>query len=272
MSRCPICGKDTVLDMYIVIGGGRNVCRECYTNYHLFDGGEISFQEFITTETDSIFLDRMKKELNIKEEKELLEKEPCDFCGKTNDTMKFLKYKDHSLILCSNCKNKFEFLTNYDYLDTNLDNNALEKILASFKNWALSIDTNNSSIRGKEVILSLQDKYSAIINKWYALMVTTGYNFENYTISKYLGIVNAECIIGTGLFSEMSSTFHDTFGTESKVVKSKLSRAKSIALDRLKLKAVSEDADGIIGIDYDIITLKNDTIVVSVNGTIVKIQ
>lgn len=272
MSRCPICGKDTVLNMYIVIGGGRNVCRDCYTNYHLFDDGKISFQEFITTETDCIFLDRMKKDLDIKEEKELLESEPCDFCGKTNATMKLVKYKEHSLILCSDCKKKFEFITNYDYLDTNFDNDAIEKILTSFKNWTLSLDTNKSSTRGKEIILYLQDKYSSIINKMHALIVTTGYNFENYTISKYLGIVNAECIIGTGLFSEMSSTFHDTLGSESKVVKSKLSRAKSMALDRLKLKAVSEDADGIIGIDYDIITLKNDTIVVSVNGTMVKIQ
>lgn len=102
--------------------------------------------------------------------------------------------------------------------------------------------------------------------------VTTGYNFEGYKITKYLGIVTNEALVGTGIISELSSQFNDGMGTESSINKSKLSKSKQIALKRLMEDALIIGANAIIGIDYDIMTFSNNTIVTSINGTAVYIE
>ncbi|WP_022755976.1 heavy metal-binding domain-containing protein [Butyrivibrio fibrisolvens] len=108
--------------------------------------------------------------------------------------------------------------------------------------------------------------------RFLSLKLTTGYNFEGYRITDYLGVNDSECLIGTGMFSEFSRGVSDFLGTESGMMKSKLSDAKKTALARLKEKAVGNGANAIIGINYDILTLQDHTIVVSVNGTFVKIE
>ncbi|MBE5824026.1 MAG: YbjQ family protein [Butyrivibrio sp.] len=107
--------------------------------------------------------------------------------------------------------------------------------------------------------------------RFLSLKLTTGYNFEGYKITDYLGVSDSECLIGTGMFSEFSRGVSDFLGTESGMMKSKLSDAKRTALARLKEKAVETDANAIIGISYDILTLQDHTIVVSANGTLVRI-
>lgn len=104
------------------------------------------------------------------------------------------------------------------------------------------------------------------------MLFSTGYNFEGYKIVEYCDIVSAETVLGTGMFSELSLAVNDFLGTSSNAYQSKLANAKKDAQDKLKVVAASCGANAVIGIDFDILTLGNNAIVVSANGTAVKIE
>lgn len=103
-------------------------------------------------------------------------------------------------------------------------------------------------------------------------MTTTGYNFEGYRITEYLGIRSGEIVLGTGLFSEMLASVTDIFGEQSNVMTSKLTTAKQYALNRLIENCVAVGANAVIGVDLDMMTLAQNQMVVCANGTAVKIE
>lgn len=39
------------------------------------------------------------------------------------------------------------------------------------------------------------------------ILMTSGYNFEGYTISNYLGVYSGECALGTGFLSTLGGKF-----------------------------------------------------------------
>lgn len=98
---------------------------------------------------------------------------------------------------------------------------------------------------------------------------TTGYNFEGYAIIEYKNIVTSEVVLGTGFLSELSSQLNDLIGTTSGTFENKLSKAKVMALNKVIEKATSIGANALIGVSYDMMTLSNNMLVVSVNGTAV---
>lgn len=101
---------------------------------------------------------------------------------------------------------------------------------------------------------------------------STGYNFEGYKIIDYKDIISSEVVLGTGFFSEVSAQIDDFFGTTSSPYEKKISDAKKVAKDKLVLEAVEIGANAVIGIDFDIMTIGNNMIVVSANGTAVIIE
>ena len=112
-------------------------------------------------------------------------------------------------------------------------------------------------------------EYQRLLN---SVMATTGYNFEGHNIIKYNGIISSESSVETGFLSEIFIEAADFWGDESKIYTSKLSKAKAQALTRLKHNALCTNSNAIIGIDFDIYTMSNNTIVVSANGTAVTID
>jgi len=103
-------------------------------------------------------------------------------------------------------------------------------------------------------------------------MLTTGYNFEGYKITKYKGIVSGEVLLGTGLFSEFSADISDIFGTESTLFSDKLENAKKISLKKLVGKSIEAGGNAIIGVDFDYISIGRNMIGVAANGTSVIIE
>lgn len=101
---------------------------------------------------------------------------------------------------------------------------------------------------------------------------TTGYNFEGYVITDYKNVVNGEVVLGTGFLSELSGQVNDFFGSSSGTFEGKISKAKNMALDNVIAKALMLGANALIGIDFDIMTLSNNMIAVSTNGTAVVIE
>lgn len=101
---------------------------------------------------------------------------------------------------------------------------------------------------------------------------TTGYNFEKYEITDYKEIVSGEIVLGTGIISELGGEINDLFGTTASGYQGKLAQAKNTALHIIRDKALSLGANALIGIDFDIMTIANNMIVVSANGTAVVIE
>lgn len=104
------------------------------------------------------------------------------------------------------------------------------------------------------------------------IMITSGFNFENYAITKYLGFCSGECVLGTGFLSSLGASIADFLGSTSTLYEGKLENAKSSALEELYSKAHSLGANAIIGVDVDYTTFSSDIMGVIANGTAVKIE
>lgn len=104
------------------------------------------------------------------------------------------------------------------------------------------------------------------------IMLTSGFNFEGYRITKYIGFISGECALGTGFLSSMDAGIADFFGSTSNIYEEKLSKAKSMALNELKTLAEGKGANAIIGVDVNYTTFSADIMGVAANGTAVKIE
>lgn len=43
------------------------------------------------------------------------------------------------------------------------------------------------------------------------ILMTTGFNFDGFTINQYIGVFSGECALGTGFLSSLGSDFSDVF-------------------------------------------------------------
>lgn len=118
----------------------------------------------------------------------------------------------------------------------------------------------------------IKQKQEEIIKQKQELLVTTGYNFEGYRITKYLNLVHGEIVLGTGIFSELDAGLSDLFGGASTSFGGKLTKAKQIAQENMSVNALVLGANAIIGVDFDVTTFSNNMIAVSANGTAVVIE
>lgn len=98
-------------------------------------------------------------------------------------------------------------------------------------------------------------------------MLTTGYDFEGYTISEYHGLVSGECVLGSGLISYLEASITNTLGMETSGYSEKMRTAKQLALDEMIKQSVSLGGNSIIGISYSISNLLSNMIGISVDGT-----
>jgi len=104
------------------------------------------------------------------------------------------------------------------------------------------------------------------------LMLTSGFNFEGYKITQYIGFYSGECALGTGFLSSLDAGIADFLGSNSDMYEEKLSKAKSMAISELKNLAVAHGANAIIGVDVDYTSFSSDIMGVVANGTAVKIE
>ena len=103
-------------------------------------------------------------------------------------------------------------------------------------------------------------------------MLTTGFSFEGYHISEYLGIVTGETIMGTGYFSDLSASISDLFGVEASEYSEKLRAAKQAVLKIMIKNSTDLGGNAIIGISYELMTFSGNMMGVSVTGTAVRAE
>lgn len=119
---------------------------------------------------------------------------------------------------------------------------------------------------------AIEDEKNAIKSRFLNHLLTTSFSFEGYSITKYIGLVSGETVIGTGYFSNIEANISDIFGVVSTEYSEKIKKAKAIALNDMITESTEKGGNAIIGISYDIITFNRDMIGVSVNGTSVTVE
>lgn len=115
----------------------------------------------------------------------------------------------------------------------------------------------------------IEKQYSELKVK---IMLTTGNNFEGYNIIDYCGVKSGSIVLGTGFLSEFSASLSDLSGTKDNRMGKKMEEAKAMATNTLIENCIYAGGNAIIGVGYDIMTIGNNMIVVSANGTSVKIE
>jgi uncharacterized protein YbjQ (UPF0145 family) len=87
------------------------------------------------------------------------------------------------------------------------------------------------------------------------MIITTTSVIEGKPVQEYLGIINAQSIIGANIFKDIFAGLRDVFGGRSKTYERVLEEAKEDALRELTQKAQSMGANGILAVDLDFETV-----------------
>ena len=103
------------------------------------------------------------------------------------------------------------------------------------------------------------------------ILLSTTSVIENRPVSRYLGIVTGEAIIGANVFRDMFATVRDIVGGRSATYEKGLAEAREIALGEMRQKAVALGANAVIAVDldYEVLGSNNGMLMVSASGTAV---
>lgn len=102
------------------------------------------------------------------------------------------------------------------------------------------------------------------------LMSTTSI-VEGKPVSRYLGVVTGEAIIGANVFRDMFAVVRDIVGGRSATYEKGLAEAREVAMSEMEKKAQELGANAVIGIDidYEVLGQNNGMLMVAVSGTAV---
>ena len=102
------------------------------------------------------------------------------------------------------------------------------------------------------------------------LMSTTSV-LDGKPVSKYLGVVTGEAIIGANIFRDMFAAVRDIVGGRSGTYEKALNEAREVAMGEMQRRAQELGANAVIGIDldYEVLGQNNGMLMVSVSGTAV---
>ena len=210
----------------------------------------------------------------------------CGICGKKIgliDSGVSFSFEMKDISVCMKCKGYKNVLENKNSTDNaavkqsiaflenciqqgKVDTRCIEIIKSDIEKATRTNDVELNTSEQKELTTEERQKRINSIKK------TTGYNFEGYTIVEYKDIISSEIVLGTGFLSDLSVQVNDLLGTTSTTYANKLSQAKQMALDELILNVGNKGGNAVLGIDFDIMTISSNMIVVSASGTVVVIE
>jgi uncharacterized protein YbjQ (UPF0145 family) len=102
------------------------------------------------------------------------------------------------------------------------------------------------------------------------LMSTTAV-VDGRPVSRYLGVVTGEAIIGANIFRDMFAAVRDIVGGRSATYERALNEARQVAMNEMQQRAQELGANAVIGIDvdYEVLGQNNGMLMVAVSGTAV---
>ncbi|NEU09188.1 heavy metal-binding domain-containing protein [Flavihumibacter sp. R14] len=106
------------------------------------------------------------------------------------------------------------------------------------------------------------------------MLVTTTNNIEGKRVTRYIGIVSGEAIIGANIVKDFFAGIRDIVGGRSGAYEEGLREAKDIALREMEQQAAALGANAILAVDLDYETLGSSSsmLMVSASGTAVVIE
>jgi len=105
------------------------------------------------------------------------------------------------------------------------------------------------------------------------MIVTSTDNVEGRRVVQYLGMVAGEAILGVNMFRDLFSGIRDIVGGRAGGYQNALRDAREAAFADLQESARALGADAVIGvdIDYEVLGKENGMLMVSINGTAVRL-
>ena len=106
------------------------------------------------------------------------------------------------------------------------------------------------------------------------MLVTTTNTVEGYRIVEYKGLVAGEAILGANLFRDLFASIRDVVGGRAGGYQKVLRSGRTSAFDDMIEEARDLGANAIVGIDIDYESLgeTNSMLMVSCNGTAVRVE
>jgi uncharacterized protein YbjQ (UPF0145 family) len=108
------------------------------------------------------------------------------------------------------------------------------------------------------------------------MLVVTTPTLEGRRITRYLGLVSGEAILGANIFQDLFAGVRDIVGGRSAAYEQELRKAKSIALEEMEAEATELGGNAIVGVDLDYETVQMGSgggmLMVSASGTAVVVE
>jgi len=107
------------------------------------------------------------------------------------------------------------------------------------------------------------------------MLILTTPGIEGKKITKHLGLVSGEAILGANIFKDFFASIRDIVGGRSQAYEQELQKAKNIALEEMQARADSMGANAIVAVDLDYESIQMGTsnmLMVSASGTAVVYQ
>ena len=108
-----------------------------------------------------------------------------------------------------------------------------------------------------------------------AIMLTTSHTLQGIEVTKYLGVVSAECAYGMNMFKDMFANVRNLVGGRSTAVQDTMRDSRETVMQELKREAHAKGANAVIAVDIDYTQLGaggNMMVLVSASGTAVVIE
>jgi uncharacterized protein YbjQ (UPF0145 family) len=108
------------------------------------------------------------------------------------------------------------------------------------------------------------------------MLVVTTPSLEGRRITRYLGLVSGEAILGANIFRDMFASIRDIVGGRSAAYEKELRQAKRIALEEMEQEARELGGNAVVGVDLDYETIEvgsgGGMLMVSASGTAVVVE
>jgi uncharacterized protein YbjQ (UPF0145 family) len=108
------------------------------------------------------------------------------------------------------------------------------------------------------------------------MIVVTTPSLDGHRITKYLGLVSGEAILGANIFRDLFAGIRDIVGGRSAAYEQELRKAKEIALEEMQQEAQRLGGNAVVGVDLDYETITMGSgggmLMVSAAGTAVVLE
>jgi uncharacterized protein YbjQ (UPF0145 family) len=106
------------------------------------------------------------------------------------------------------------------------------------------------------------------------MILTTTPTIEGQPVTRYLGIVTGEAILGANIVKDFFAGIRDIVGGRSLAYEQELQKARDVAFRELEEQAQARGADAVVGIDldYEVVGNSGSMLMVSVSGTAVSLR